>query len=176
MPLRRGRGSAPGERRGGRKKGTPNKRSIPAIQAAIKEKHPDLDSLSLQRCSAACILAEIEKLRIQKRYDPQALIDWCVKLARVAKKIRQARTGTSGLCRGPRRTFASEYGAAPCPQTTRPRCFGRCNQRLVNSKYRSGCTTNNTGNSKKRPDGKRSAETSISFRLPGSSAWAQMRT
>jgi hypothetical protein len=79
------RGARPGERRGGRAKGTPNKRSIPAIQAAIKEKHPDLDSLSLQRCSAACILAEIEKVRSQERYDAKALVDWYVKLARVAK-------------------------------------------------------------------------------------------
>jgi hypothetical protein len=86
MPLRRGRGSAPGERRGGRKKGTPNKRSIPAIQAAIKEKHPDLDSLSLQRYSAAAILGEIEKVRSQKRYDASALVDWYVKLARVAQR------------------------------------------------------------------------------------------
>jgi hypothetical protein len=85
MPLRRGRGSAPGERRGGRKKGTPNKRSIPAIQGAIKEKYPDLDRLSLQRHSAAGILAEIEKVRSQKRYDPKVLIDWLVKLARVAE-------------------------------------------------------------------------------------------
>jgi hypothetical protein len=79
------RGARPGERRGGRKKGTPNKRSIPAIQAAIKQKHPDLDSLSLQRCAAAAILAEIEKVRSQKRYDAKALVDWCVKLARAAK-------------------------------------------------------------------------------------------
>jgi hypothetical protein len=86
MPLRRGRGSAPGERRGGRKKGTPNKRSIPAIQGAIKEKYPDLDSLSLQRYSAACILAEIEKVRSQKRYEANALVDWYVKLARVAER------------------------------------------------------------------------------------------
>jgi hypothetical protein len=78
------RGARPGERRGGRAKGTP-KRSIPAIQAAIKEKHPELDSLSLQRCSAACILAEIEKVRSQERYDAKALVDWYVKLARVAK-------------------------------------------------------------------------------------------
>ena len=50
------------------------------------EKHPDLDTLSLQRCSAAGILAEIENLRSQKRYDANALVDWYVKLARVAKR------------------------------------------------------------------------------------------
>jgi hypothetical protein len=72
-------------RRGGRKKGTPNKRSIPAIQAAIKAKQPDLDSLSLQRSSAAGIRAEIEKVRSQKGYDAKALVDWYVKLARVAQ-------------------------------------------------------------------------------------------
>jgi hypothetical protein len=80
------RGARPGERRGGRAKGTPNKRSIPALQAAIMEKHPDLDSLSLQRCSAAGILAEIEKVRSQKRCDANALVDWYVKLARVAER------------------------------------------------------------------------------------------
>jgi hypothetical protein len=79
------RGARPGERRGGRKKGTPNKRSIPAIQAAIKAKQPDLDSLSLQRSSAAGIRAEIEKVRSRKRYDAKALVDWYVKLARVAQ-------------------------------------------------------------------------------------------
>jgi hypothetical protein len=50
------------------------------------EKHPDLDSLSLQRRSAAGILAEIEKVRSQKRYDAKALVDWYVKLARVAQR------------------------------------------------------------------------------------------
>jgi hypothetical protein len=80
------RGARPGERRGGRKKGTPNKRSIPAIQAAIKDKHPDLGSLSLQRYSAAGILAEIEQVRSQKRYDADALVDWYFKLVRVAER------------------------------------------------------------------------------------------
>jgi hypothetical protein len=60
-------------------------KSIPAIQAAIKAKQPDLDSLSLQRSSAAGIRAEIEKVRSQKRYDAKALVDWYVKLARVAQ-------------------------------------------------------------------------------------------
>jgi hypothetical protein len=69
------RGARPGERRVGRKKGTPNKRSIPAIQAAIKDKRPDLGSLSLQRYSAAGILAEIEQVRSQKRYDADALVE-----------------------------------------------------------------------------------------------------
>ena len=47
---------------------------------------PGPEGTSVQRCSAACILAEIEKVRSQKRYDPKALVDWCVKLARVAKR------------------------------------------------------------------------------------------
>jgi hypothetical protein len=50
------------------------------------EKHPDLDSLSLQRHSAAGILAEIENLRSQKSYDASALVDWYVKLARVVQR------------------------------------------------------------------------------------------
>ena len=97
MPLRRGRGSAPGERRGGRKKGTPNKRSIPALQGAIMEKHPDLDSLSLQRHSVAGILAEIENLRSQKRYDANALVDWYVKLARVVQRYAKLDKGRPGF-------------------------------------------------------------------------------
>jgi hypothetical protein len=36
--------------------------------------------------AAASILAEIEKVRSQKRYDASALVDWYVKLARVAKR------------------------------------------------------------------------------------------
>jgi hypothetical protein len=79
------RGARPGERRGGRAKGTPNKRSIPAIRAAVIETLPHLDSLSLQRYAAAAILEEIEKLRSQKRYDAKAMVDWLVKLARVAE-------------------------------------------------------------------------------------------
>lgn len=79
------RGARPGERRGGRAKGTPNKRSLPAIKAAVIETLPHLDSLSLQRYAAAAILKEIENLRSQKRYDARAMVDWLVKLARVAE-------------------------------------------------------------------------------------------
>jgi hypothetical protein len=57
-----GGGSRPGERRGGRQKGTPNQRSLPAIKAAIAQKQPALDSLSLQRLAAAAVHAEINKL------------------------------------------------------------------------------------------------------------------
>jgi hypothetical protein len=72
-------------RRGGRAKGTPNKRSLPAIKAAIQERHPNLDSLSLQRYAAAGVLAEIRKVRATEKYDPDELIDWYMKLARVAE-------------------------------------------------------------------------------------------
>jgi hypothetical protein len=54
-------GSKPGERRGGRAKGTPNKRSLPAIKAAIQVRNPNLDSLSLQRLAAAAVLGEINR-------------------------------------------------------------------------------------------------------------------
>jgi hypothetical protein len=78
-------GSKPGERRGGRAKGTPNKRSLPAIKAAIQVRNPNLDSLSLQRLAAAAVLAEINKLLDARKYDPDAVVDWCVKLARIAE-------------------------------------------------------------------------------------------
>ena len=58
---------------------------MPAIKAAVIETLPHLDSLSLQRYAAAAILEEIERLRYQKRYDPKAMVDWLVKLARVAE-------------------------------------------------------------------------------------------
>jgi hypothetical protein len=77
-------GARPGERRGGRVKGTPNKRSLPAIKAAILQKQPNLDSLSLQRRAAAGILAEIDKLLAKPKYEPAEIIDWYLKLARVA--------------------------------------------------------------------------------------------
>jgi hypothetical protein len=74
------RGARPGERRGGRAKGTPNKQSIPAIKAAIiREEGPRLDSIELKRMAAAMVLGEIRKLAGEK-YDPEVLIDWCLKL------------------------------------------------------------------------------------------------
>jgi hypothetical protein len=79
------RGSRPGERRGGRAKGTRNKRSLPAIKAAIQAHNPDLDSLSLQRLSAAGVLVEIKKLLASNKYEPAELIDWYMKLARIAE-------------------------------------------------------------------------------------------
>ena len=79
------RGSRPGERRGGRKKGTPNKRSLPAIKAAIAQREPDLDSISLQRRAAGVVRAEINKLLTGGEYDPVVAIDWCMKLARIAE-------------------------------------------------------------------------------------------
>jgi hypothetical protein len=51
----------------------------------MKAKHPDLDSLSLQRYVAAGILALIEKARAQDTFDEKVLVDWYVKLARVAE-------------------------------------------------------------------------------------------
>ena len=79
------RGSRPGERRGGRQKGTPNKRSLPAIKAAIMQREPDLDSISLQRRAAGVVRAEINKLLAGGEYDPAVAVDWCVKLARIAE-------------------------------------------------------------------------------------------
>ena len=77
------RGSSPGEYRGGRKKGTPNKQSVPAITAAIvREEGHRLDSLELKRMAAGIVLTEIRKWTGEK-YDPEVLIDWCLKLGRI---------------------------------------------------------------------------------------------
>jgi hypothetical protein len=63
-------------RRGGRQKGTPNKQSIPAIKAAIvRANGPGLDSLTLGRLAAGSA----------PKYKPSELVDWYVKLARVAE-------------------------------------------------------------------------------------------
>jgi hypothetical protein len=79
-------GSKPGERRGGRAKGTPNKQSIPAIKAAIVRAHgPKLDSLSLARLAAAGVLAEINKLLATEKYKPAEVVDWYVKLGRIVE-------------------------------------------------------------------------------------------
>jgi hypothetical protein len=80
-----GGGSKLGERRGGRQKGTPNKRSLPTIKAAIMQREPDLDSISLQRRAAAVVRGEINKLLTGGKYNPAEIIDWCVKLARIAE-------------------------------------------------------------------------------------------
>ena len=80
-----GGGSRPGERRGGRQKGTPNQRSLPAIKAAIAQRVPDLDSISLLRRTAAVVRAEINRLIAEGKYDPEVLIDWCMKLGRLAE-------------------------------------------------------------------------------------------
>jgi hypothetical protein len=85
MALKRPHGSKPGEHRGGRKKGTPNKRSLPTIITAIKMERPDLDGLSLQRYAAAGMLNLIEKAHRLKRVNPKVLFDWYAKLARVAE-------------------------------------------------------------------------------------------
>jgi hypothetical protein len=78
-------GSKPGERRGGRQKGTPNKRSLPAIKAAIMQREPTLDSITLQRRAAGVVRTEINNLLATKGYDPAIVVDWCVKLSRIAE-------------------------------------------------------------------------------------------
>ena len=78
-------GSKPGERRGGRPKGGRNKRSIAAVKAVILERDPELDSISLARRAAGFVLTEIKKLLASERYDPVVLVDWSVKLGRLAE-------------------------------------------------------------------------------------------
>jgi len=79
------RGSKPGEHRGGRRKGTPNRRSIPKIKAAIAQQIPELDSITLLRRTAHVVRGEINRLIASGEYDPNVLIDWCLKLGRLAE-------------------------------------------------------------------------------------------
>jgi hypothetical protein len=58
---------------------------LPAIKAAILQRDPNLDSLSLQRRAAAVVLGEINKLLTGGEYDPAVAVDWCLKLARIAE-------------------------------------------------------------------------------------------
>jgi hypothetical protein len=48
-------------------------------------RNPNLDSLSLQRPAAAGVLSEINKLLAEKKYDPAELVDWYIKLGRIAE-------------------------------------------------------------------------------------------
>jgi hypothetical protein len=79
------RGARQGERRGGRQKGTPNKRSLPANKAAIMQRQPELDSISHQRKAAAVVREEINKALTGGKYSPAEIINWCVKLAPIAE-------------------------------------------------------------------------------------------
>jgi hypothetical protein len=75
-----------GFKAGGRVKGTPNKQSIPAIKAAIvRANGPSLDSLSLGRLAAYRVLEEINKVVASGKYKSAEIIDWYVKLARIAE-------------------------------------------------------------------------------------------
>jgi hypothetical protein len=58
---------------------------LPAIKAAILQRDPELDSISLQRRAAAVVQGEIKKLLSSRDYDPVIAIDWCMKLARIAE-------------------------------------------------------------------------------------------
>ena len=56
------------------------------IMTSVKADHPTMDAAGLQRYAAAGILAEIEKVRASgKKYNAKVLVDWYVKLARVAE-------------------------------------------------------------------------------------------
>jgi hypothetical protein len=76
----------PKPKTGGRKRGTPNKRSIPVLLAAAREVLPDVDVAGLQRYVLAGILGEIEKVRASTvKYDASELVDWYVKLGRAVE-------------------------------------------------------------------------------------------
>jgi hypothetical protein len=70
-----------------RTKGSLNKKSLPAIRARASMIEPyELDSLDLQHLSAKVIRLEIEKeLKRPEGCDRGMVIDWYIKLARVAE-------------------------------------------------------------------------------------------
>jgi hypothetical protein len=74
-------------RRGGRQKGTPNKQSVPAIKSALLKAEPGLDSIELMRKAAAIVRDEINKALNcgEGKYKPGEVIEWCVKLGRIAE-------------------------------------------------------------------------------------------
>jgi hypothetical protein len=76
-------GAKPGQRFGGRQKGTPNKQSLPMIRGSILQKDPDLDSGVLLRRAAAVICDELNKA-LAGKYKPKEVVDWAVKLGRIA--------------------------------------------------------------------------------------------
>jgi hypothetical protein len=49
------------------------------------QREPELDSISLQRRAAAVVRGEINKLMTGGEYDPAIVVDWCMKLARIAE-------------------------------------------------------------------------------------------
>jgi hypothetical protein len=113
-------------RRGGRQKGTPNKQSIPAIKAAIiRANGPELDSLSLGRLAAYTVLEEMNKLKAAEEYDPEVLVDWAVKLARIIDSyIGYEHPRVSPIERDDRFVEA-QHGTAGRSQAVGSHCLGR---------------------------------------------------
>jgi hypothetical protein len=80
-------GSNPGERRGGRQKGTPNKLSIGRVKAAIATATPDFDSLDQLRLIAKHFLDQANAEGKKKNANIRWLNDCLDRAARVLRDI-----------------------------------------------------------------------------------------
>jgi hypothetical protein len=81
------RGAAPGERRGGRQKGTPNKLSIGRVKAAVATVAPEFDSLDQLRLIANHFLDQATAERKKKKANMRWLNDCLDRAARVLRDI-----------------------------------------------------------------------------------------
>ena len=81
------RGAAPGERRGGRKKGTPNKLSIGRVKAAVATAAPEFDSLDQLRLIAKHFLDQATAEGKKKKANMRWLNDCLDRAARVLRDI-----------------------------------------------------------------------------------------
>jgi len=81
------RGAAPGERRGGRQKGTPNKLSIGRVKAAIATATPEFDSLDQLRLIAKHFLDQATAEGKKKKANMRSLNDCLDRAARVLRDI-----------------------------------------------------------------------------------------
>jgi len=81
------RGAAPGERRGGRQKGTPNKLSIGRVKAAIATATPEFDSLDQLRLIAKHFLDQATAEGKKKNSNIRRINDCLDRAARVLRDI-----------------------------------------------------------------------------------------
>jgi hypothetical protein len=81
------RGAAPGERRGGRQKGTPNKLSIGRVKAAVATAAPEFDSLDQLRLIAKHFLDQATAEGKKKKANMRSLNDCLDRAARVLRDI-----------------------------------------------------------------------------------------
>src|SRR5215831_3734455 len=80
-------GSKPGERRGGREKGTPNKLSIGRVKAAVATATPEFDSLDQLRLIAKHFLDQASAEGKKEKANVRLVNDCLDRAARVLRDI-----------------------------------------------------------------------------------------